>query len=253
VIGGKASKGANTPVVSDVAANVSRVRERIASAARRSGRRVEDVLLVAVSKGIDPTQVLAASGSGVTDFGENRVQEALPKITHLRPQVAAVRWHLVGHLQRNKARQAVQAFDVIHSVDSVALAMALDQRAPQAGRICEVLVQVNVASEPQKFGIAPEALQAMLGSLAALSGIRVVGLMTIAPQVDHPDVARPVFRRLRELRDDAARVGLGPWFAHLSMGMSEDFEVAVEEGATMVRIGRAIFGPLPQRTSRIVD
>jgi PLP dependent protein len=236
-------------VVSDVAANVSRVRERIAAAARRSGRRVEDVLLVAVSKGIDATQVLAASGSGVTDFGENRVQEALPKITHLRPQVAgAVRWHLVGHLQRNKARQALQAFDVIHSVDSVALAMALDQRAQQAGRICDVLVQVNVASEPQKFGIAPEALPAMLGSLTALSGIRVVGLMTIAPQVDHLEVARPVFRRLRELRDHAARVGLGPAFAHLSMGMSEDFEVAVEEGATMVRVGRAIFGPRPRET-----
>lgn len=235
-------------MVSDVAANVSRVRERIAAAARRSGRRVEDVLLVAVSKGIDATQVLAASGSGVTDFGENRVQEALPKITHLRPQVAGpVRWHLVGHLQRNKARQALTAFDVIHSVDSVALAMALDQRAQEAGRICEVLVQVNVTSEPQKFGIAPEALQAMLRSLTALSGIRVVGLMTIAPQADSPEVARPIFRRLRELRDDA-REGLGPAFAHLSMGMSEDFEVAVEEGATLLRIGRAIFGPRPHET-----
>ena len=236
-------------MVSDVAANASRVRERIAAAARRSGRRVEDVLLVAVSKGVDPTQVQAAAASGVTDFGENRVQEALPKITHLRPQVAgAVRWHLVGHLQRNKARQAVQLFEVIHSVDSVALAIALDQRAHQARRICEVLVQVNVASEPQKFGIAPEALAAMLQSLTALSGIRAVGLMTIAPLGDHPDVARPVFRRLRALRDEAARAGRVPEFVHLSMGMSEDFEVAVEEGATMVRIGRAIFGPRPHGT-----
>ncbi|HEX4841924.1 MAG TPA: YggS family pyridoxal phosphate-dependent enzyme, partial [bacterium] len=199
--GGKALQGANTAVVSDVAANVSRVRERIAAAARRGGRRVEDVLLVAVSKGVDLTQIQAAAGSGVTDFGENRVQEALPKITHFRPQVAgAVRWHLVGHLQRNKARPAVQLFDVIHSVESVELAIALDQRARQAGRICEVLVQVSLASEPQKFGIAPEALSTMLQSLTALSGIRVVGLMTIAPQVDHPEGVRPVFRHLRELR-----------------------------------------------------
>ncbi len=248
-IGGKACQGANTPVVLDVAANVSRVRERIAAAARRGGRRVEDILLVGVSKGVDPTRVLAAASSGITDFGENRVQEALPKITQLRPQVAeALRWHLVGHLQRNKARQAVTLFDVIHSVDSVALAMTLDQGARQAGRICEVLVQVNVAAEPQKSGIAPEALRAMLQSLTVLSGIRVVGLMTIAPQVDHPEVARPVFRGLRELRDEAARAGGAPGLTHLSMGMSEDFEVAVEEGATMVRIGRAIFGPRPQDT-----
>jgi pyridoxal phosphate enzyme (YggS family) len=241
--------GGNTPVVSDVAANVSRVRARIAAAARRGGRRGEDVLLVAVSKGVAPTQVQAAATSGVTDFGENRVQEALPKITQLAPQVAgAVRWHLVGHLQRNKARQAVQLFDIIHSVDSVALARALDERARQAGRICEVLVQVNVVAEPQKFGIAPEALPAMVQSLTVLSGIRVVGLMTIAPQVDHPDVVRPVFRRLRELRDEVARAGGAPALAHLSMGMSEDFEVAVEEGATVVRIGRAIFGPRPHQT-----
>ena len=235
--------------MSDVAANVSRVRERIAAAARRGGRRGEDVLLVAVSKGVAPTQVQAAATSGVTDFGENRVQEALPKITQFGPQVAeAVRWHLVGHLQRNKVRQAVQLFDVIHSVDSVALAMALDEQARQAGRICEVLVQVNVAAGPQKFGIAPEALPAMVQSLTVLSGIRVVGLMTIAPQVDHPEVVRPVFRRLRELRDEVARAGGAPALAHLSMGMSEDFEVAVEEGATMVRIGRAIFGPRPHET-----
>ncbi len=233
----------------DVAANVSRVRERIAVAARRGGRRVEDVMLIAVSKGVDPTQVLTAAGSGVADFGENRVQEALPKITHLRPQVAgSIRWHLVGHLQRNKARQAVQLFEVIHSVDSVALAIALDQRAQQAERICDVLVQVNLAFEPQKFGIAPNGVSAMLQSLTALSGIRVVGLMTIAPQGDHPEGARPLFRRLRELRDEATRAGLAPAFAHLSMGMSEDFEVAVEEGATMVRIGRAIFGARPHGT-----
>jgi pyridoxal phosphate enzyme (YggS family) len=236
-------------VVSDVAANVVRVRGRIAAAARRGGRRAEDVTLVAVSKGVDPTRILAAAASEVTDFGENRVQEALPKITQLRDQVpGSARWHLVGHLQRNKARQAVQLFDVIQSVDSLALAAAVSQRATETGRICEVLVQVNVAAEPQKFGIAPDAVPAMLRSLAQLSGLRVVGLMTIAPQVDRPEVARPVFRRLRELRDEAARARTAPALTHLSMGMSDDFEVAVEEGATIVRIGRAIFGPRPDGT-----
>ncbi len=234
-------------MVLDVAASVARVRERIASAARRCGRRVEDVTLVAVSKGVDPTRILAAATGGVADFGENRVQEALPKITLLRPQVPrAVRWHLVGHLQRNKVRQAAQLFDVIQSVDSAALATALSQQsAAMAGRIVDVLVQVNVAAEPQKFGIAADALPAVLRAIAALSGLRVVGLMTIAPQADHPEAVRPVFRRLRELRDDAARWGVAPGLVHLSMGMSDDFEVAVEEGATIVRIGRAIFGPRP--------
>jgi pyridoxal phosphate enzyme (YggS family) len=232
-------------VVLDVAANVGHVRERIAAAARRGGRRGEDVTLVAVSKGVDPTRTLAAATGGVADFGENRVQEALPKITLLRPQMArTVRWHLVGHLQSNKVRQAGQLFDVIQSVDSTALATALSQHLMVgAGRIVDVLVQVNVAAEPQKFGIAPDALAAVLREIAGLSSLRVVGLMTIAPQVDDPEAVRPVFRRLRALRDDAARWGGAPALVHLSMGMSDDFEVAVEEGATIVRIGRAIFGP----------
>lgn len=232
-------------MVSDVAANVARVRERIAAAARRSGRRGEDVTLVAVTKGIGPSQVLAAAAGGVTEVGESRVQEAVSKIAALRamPLAPPLRWHLVGHLQRNKVRPAAQAFSVVHSVDGAGLGRALSQRMGAPGRILDVLIQVNVAGERQKFGIAPEALPAVLRDLSRLSGLQVIGLMTIAPQTDDPQTVRPVFSRLRGLRDDLARSGVAPALVHLSMGMSDDFDVAVEEGATMVRVGRAIFGP----------
>ncbi len=232
-------------MVSDIAASVARVRERIAAAARRSGRRAEDVTLVAVSKGVDPPRILAAAAGGVTDFGENRVQEAVPKISALRVQLAATtRWHMIGHLQRNKTGQALQVFAVLHSVDSAALAAALSRHlAASSGRMLDALVQVNVAGEPQKFGMAPDGLPALLRQIVGLPGLRVIGLMTIAPQAGDPETVRPVFRRLRELRDQIARLGVAPSLVHLSMGMSDDFEVAVAEGATMVRVGRAIFGP----------
>jgi len=231
--------------VTDVAANVARVREQIAAAARRSGRRAEEVTLVAVTKGVDLPRMLAAVACGVTDFGENRVQEAVPKITAARTQgLRTARWHMVGHLQRNKAGAAVQVFEVVHSVDSASLAAALSQRAAASGRVVEALVQVNVAREPQKFGVAPDALPSVLQATAGLSALRMIGLMTVAPRSDDPQVARTVFRRLRELRDDMARVGATPSLMHLSMGMSDDFEIGVEEGATLVRIGRALFGPV---------
>ena len=230
--------------MTDVAANVARVRERIAAAARRCGRPADEVTLVAVTKGVDPSRVLAAATCGVTDFGENRVQEAVPKITALRGQgLSAARYHMIGHLQRNKARQAVQVFAVVHTLDSASLAAALSQRAAAGGRVVDVLVQVNVVREPQKSGVAPDALPSVLRDAAALPALRVIGLMTIAPQADDPERARPVFRRLRELRDGLVRADAASSLAELSMGMSDDFEVAVEEGATLVRIGRAIFGP----------
>ena len=230
--------------MTDVAANVARVRERIAAAARRSGRRAEEVTLVAVTKGVDLPRILAAVTCGVTDFGENRVQEAVPKITASRAQgLRTARWHMVGHLQRNKAGAAVQVFEVVHSVDSAALAAALSQRAAASGRVVEALVQVNVAREPQKFGVAPNALPSVLRATAGMPALRMIGLMTVAPRSDDPQVARTVFRRLRELRDDMARVGAAPSLMHLSMGMSDDFEIGVEEGATLVRIGRALFDP----------
>lgn len=215
---------------------VARVRARIAAAAVRAGRQPEDITLVAVTKGVALSRIREAVAVGLTDIGESRVQEAAPKVAALRQ---AVRWHLVGHLQRNKAPLAAGLFNVIHTLDSARLAETLSRHAPQR---LDVLVQVNVAREPQKFGVPPEALAAVLRGAASLPKIRVVGLMTIPPL--HPDLehARSIFRRLRTLRDEVAKV-LGTALPHLSMGMSDDFEVAVEEGATLVRVGRAIFGP----------
>jgi pyridoxal phosphate enzyme (YggS family) len=218
----------------EIAAAVAAVRARIAAAASRAGRRAEDVTLVAVTKGVAPQRIRAAISAGVTELGESRVQEAGPKIAVLG---RAVRWHLVGHLQRNKAARAAALFDVIHSVDSARLLADLDARA---GRPLDVLLQVNVARDPSKHGVPPEALPELLRGARGLRMVRIVGLMTIAPLGADAAGARAVFRRLRELRAEAGRL-LGAPLPHLSMGMSDDFELAVEEGATMVRVGRAIF------------
>ncbi len=220
--------------MNDIAVKVARVRERITAAAARSGRRADDVLLVAVTKGVDVDRMRAAVAAGMRDLGESRVQEAAPKIEALG---RSVRWHLVGHLQRNKARTAAHLFEVIHSIDSPRLLADLSRRAM---RPLDVLLQVNVGGEPQKYGVAPEGLAALARSAAGLPNLRIVGLMTIAPQSPDPERVRSVFRRLRGLRDEIGRL-LGAPLPHLSMGMSDDFEVAIEEGATMVRIGRAIF------------
>lgn len=217
----------------DVAGNVARVQERIARAAMRAGRAPEEVLLVGVSKSVDVERIRRALAAGLPALGENRVQEASEKIGALgRP----VPWHMVGHLQTNKARDAVLLFDLVHSVGRLELARELDRRAAAAGKVAEVLVQVNLAGEATKGGFAPDELKSALEALAGLSRLRVRGLMTIPPPVEHGEQARGWFRRLRELRDAAG-------LEHLSMGMSDDFEVAVEEGATMVRVGTAIFGP----------
>ena len=237
--------------MTDVAASVARVRERIEAAARRSGRRPEEITLVAVTKGVDLPQIEQVVACGITDLGESRVQEALPKVAALaaglrgagidrivvRPGSPPVRWHMVGHLQRNKVRQAAVVFSVVHSVDSVRLATELSHRTEGA---LDVLLQVNVAGEAQKFGVPPDAVPSVLQEMARLPRLRIIGLMTI---VNDPQQARPVFRRLRLLRDEVNPQRIGEvMLAHLSMGMTDDFEVAVEEGATMVRIGRAIFG-----------
>ncbi len=220
----------------DVPANLARVQERIRRAAERAGRAPEGILLVGVSKLVDVERIRSAVAAGLPALGENRVQEANEKIRHLgRP----VPWHLVGHLQTNKARDAVLLFDVIQSVDRLELARELHRRAAAAGKVVDVLVQVNVAGERTKGGFAPEEIKGALEELAGLSGLSVRGLMTIPPAVESAELARGWFRRLRELRDAAGLL-------HLSMGMSGDFEVAVEEGATMVRVGTAIFGPRPR-------
>ncbi|KPK46891.1 MAG: hypothetical protein AMJ77_04910, partial [Dehalococcoidia bacterium SM23_28_2] len=203
--------------------------QRVAQAAERAGRSPAEVTIVAVSKNFPAQAIEEAAATGLAHIGENRVQEAAAKIPVLRH--LPVTWHLVGHLQTNKAKTALELFDIIHSVDSLHLAEALSRRAQ---RPIPVLLQVNVAGEASKFGFSPqEALQSAEG-IARLPHLNVTGLMTIAPLVSDPEEVRPVFRELRQMRD---ALGL----AELSMGMTDDFEIAIEEGATIVRIGRAIF------------
>lgn len=222
----------------DIATRIAHVQDRIAAAATRATRQADGVTLVAVTKGWSLDEIREAWTAGVTEFGESRIQEAEPKITAL----PRLHWHLVGHLQRNKARRAVSLFSVIHSVDSERLAADLSARMT-AQRPIDVLLQVNIAGDQRKFGIPPRSTPAMVRAVNGMSGLRIIGLMTIAPQTDNPETVRPVFRRLRDLRDEIRASGIaGDEFEHLSMGMTDDFEVAIEEGATMVRIGRAIFG-----------
>ena len=216
----------------DVAAGVERVRERIARACQRAGRDHGSVTLVAVSKGHPAEVIGAAASAGVRHFGENRIQEALPKIEEATAAGVEAVWHLVGHLQSNKAKAAASAFNVIHSVDSVRLLARLDAAAA-APR--DVLLQVNVAAEPQKQGVAPDEVGGLVAAARESGSLRLRGLMTIAPIAAQPEEVRPVFRSLRAL---AERFEL----PELSMGMTDDFEVAIEEGATLVRVGRAIFG-----------
>ena len=216
----------------DIRANLERVLERIAGAAERSGRRPGDILLIAVSKTVEIERIRAAIDARVSALGENRVQEAKTKVAELGHPVP---WHLIGHLQRNKAKDAVELFDVIHTIDSVELARDCDRRAEARGRTVDVLLEVNVAGEAQKSGLAPDGVARVLDAAAAFGHLRVRGLMTIPP-IGTPEESRPWFSALRKLGE---RLGL----AELSMGMSNDFEVAIEEGATMVRVGTAIFGP----------
>jgi len=222
----------------DVEHNLTAIRERIASAAARSGRSAEDVGLVAVSKKIPADAVRAAWEAGQAVFAESRVQEATVKIAELP---GALRWHFIGHLQTNKVRRALPLFELFHGVDSLDLAQAMDRIAAEEGLFPRVLLEVNVAGEASKFGLRPDALDRDLDALLALPRLQIEGFMTIAPYADDPEASRPHFHALRELRDAiAARTGLP--FGTLSMGMSGDFEVAVEEGATLVRVGTAIFG-----------
>ena len=216
----------------DVAAGADRVRERIAGACERAGRDPASVTLVAVSKGQPAEAIAAAHEAGIRHFGENRIQEAIPKIEQAAGASVEATWHLVGHLQSNKAKAAANAFAVIHSVDSARLLRRLEAAAP-APR--DVLLQVNVAAEPQKEGVAPEEVEGLVEAARGAANLRVRGLMTIAPISGDPEDVRPVFRALRLL---AERFSL----PELSMGMTDDFEVAIEEGATLVRVGRAIFG-----------
>ena len=222
-----------------------RVRERIARAAERAGRSADDITLIAVSKTFDSTTVQQAVDAGARDLGENRVQEAIAKVGVVQGEA---RWHLIGHLQSNKARQAVEAFDVIHTIDSNQLADRLDRIAGDLGRRPSVLVQVDLAHEPTKSGADESELPAIVEALESASHLEFRGLMTLPPFFDLPEQARPYFRKLREILEGLNRHrSTDQRLTELSMGMTNDFEVAIEEGATMVRVGTAIFGVRQQR------
>jgi pyridoxal phosphate enzyme (YggS family) len=220
--------------------NLSCIQEKIAAAAANSGRQLEDIHLVAVTKTIPAERIRQAIASGIKHIGENRVQEATSKAKLISEGVT---WHLVGHLQRNKVKQAIQIFDLIHSLDSLRLAEMIEKRAQELDRTVNCLVQVNVAGEDTKYGLAPEQVIPLLKQISSLSHLNICGLMTVAPYVDNPEEVRPVFRHLREMAEETERLKLPRVSMNeLSMGMSGDFEVAIEEGATMIRVGSAIFG-----------
>jgi pyridoxal phosphate enzyme (YggS family) len=215
-----------------ISGRIEAVRALIAAACERGGRSPADVTLVGVTKTHAPERIAAAYAAGLRDFGENRVQEAAGKVELLRARDIRPTWHLLGHLQRNKVTAALNLFDILHSVDSQRLAEAIDERAT---RRVGVLIEVNVAGEASKSGVAPAAVGALVDAVGRLRNIDLLGLMTVAPQAERAEDVRGVFRELRMLRDASG-------LRELSMGMTDDFEVAVEEGSTLVRVGRAIFG-----------
>lgn len=230
-----------------VAERLALLRGRIAAAAARAGRRPEEITLVGVSKRQPAEAIALAVTAGLRDVGESYVQEALAKLPEVAERLhglgaAPPRWHFVGRLQRNKARPVVERFDVVQTLDRAALGDALDRRAAAAGRTLDVLVQVDVSGEPRKGGAAPDDLPALLEKTAAWRALRVVGLMAIPAPTRDPEDTRPAFARLRALRDTLRDAPGGAHLAELSMGMSADFEVAIEEGATIIRVGTALFG-----------
>lgn len=224
--------------------NIARVRERIAAACRRAGRREAEVRLVAVTKTVSAERIRAAYDAGLREFGENRVQEARGK----RPALSdlAITWHMIGHLQTNKAKLARELFDWIHSVDSLRLAEKLHQAAPGQSPRLPVLLEVNLGGESSKGGVPEAQALTLAEQVATLSSLEVRGLMAIPPFLEDAEHVRPYFRRLRELAQRIDRMQIpGVALRELSMGMSHDFEVAIEEGATMIRVGTAIFGARP--------
>jgi pyridoxal phosphate enzyme (YggS family) len=212
--------------------NIRELQNRIAGACQRAGRSPDDVTLVAVTKTVDVSAIEAAFNAGITHFGESRVQEAKPKIEALQKLKPSITWHMIGHLQTNKAKTAADIFDIIHSIDSFRLAETLNNCSQKK---LPVLIQVNISAEATKSGFQLPEVNEAVRQIGKMTNLDVRGLMTIAPWVENAEEIRPVFRQLRQMRDGLA-------LQHLSMGMSDDFEIAVEEGATLVRIGRAIFG-----------
>ena len=227
--------------------NLAACLEKIEAAAKKSGAVFSQIILVAVIKGVPLPFIQEAIDNGIQYLGENRIQEALLKYEPLNSYARAIgrslHWHMVGHLQSNKAKEAVRIFDLIHSVDSVSLASEIDKQAGRINKIQDILIQVNVSAEATKYGFNVELTPAALKEILGFKNINIRGLMTIAPLLDHSEKARSTFRQLRQLRDRINELRISnSELGVLSMGMSDDFQVAVEEGATMVRIGRGIFG-----------
>jgi len=217
------------------------VREKIKGAAAKSGRGPDDIVLVCVTKEASPEEAKEAIQAGVTDIGENRIPEAVRKYELLKEN-AGVRWHLVGHLQTNKAKKAVGIFDLIHSVDSLRIAQALQKEAEKIGKMQSILAEVNVSGEGTKYGIAAGGLEELVKAVKGMKNLMLLGLMTMAPYSENPEDSRPHFKKLKELRDNLSSYNCDNIdMRHLSMGMSADFEVAIESGADIVRIGSAIF------------
>lgn len=226
--------------MSSISDNLAILKGRIDAASARAGRDPSEITLVAVTKNVDAERVALAVEAGVSDFGENRVQEAAEKIPLVEKDVT---WHLVGHLQRNKAGDAVELFSLIHSLDSIRLARELNRRCELADSAIDLLLQVNISGEKTKFGVAPEMARDVLLEIARYEHLRVRGLMTIAPYSDDPEDARLWFSQARQLMSELRRLSISNVrMDELSMGMSGDYEVAIEEGATIIRIGTAIFG-----------
>jgi len=224
--------------MSSVKENLLRVMERVEKAARKAGRDAKEVKLVAVSKTVEVARIKEAIEAGVTILGENYVQEAQKKIEEIGKPVF---WHFIGHLQSNKAKYVVRLFDMIHSVDSIPLAEELNRRAEQAGQVIKAMIEVNLSKEATKFGTDEEMLWNLARRIQNLKHVSLEGLMTMPPYFDSPEMSRPYYVALRELKEKMTREGIS--LQELSMGMSNDFEIAIEEGATFVRVGTAIFGP----------
>ena len=237
--------GTATEAQDNISARVAAVQQRIAAACARVGRNAAEVTLVAVSKTVEAARIRAAIAAGVRVLGENRVQEAQGKLAELRALSAEqqVQWHLIGHLQSNKARRAVELFDTVHSVDSLKLAEKLDQVAAELNKRLPVFIEVNLGGEDSKAGLAAADVLPLCEAVSRLVHLELKGLMAVPPFFEEAEAARPYFRCLRQLRDEAIKAGIvGAQFGELSMGMSNDFEVAIEEGASFVRVGTALFG-----------
>jgi len=225
--------------------NLSKIRERISLVCLKMKQDPKQITIVAVSKGRTIEQIKEVQDTGMLDIGENRVQEALLKykqLSAIRYPLSAIRWHMVGHLQANKAKEAVRIFDLIQSVDSLRLALEINKQAAKISKVQNVLIQINTSSQPSKFGFKPDETIEVIKDMVKLKNINIKGLMTIAPIVDNPEKTRPYFKMLRELRDKINNLQLTAYSSQLlSMGMSNDFEVAIEEGSGMIRLGRVMF------------